>query len=70
MRIVDAVLRIAQDRDVPPSAVALGWLLTRPHITAPIVSATTVEQVWAATAASAVHLSRSEVTGLERASAE
>lgn len=70
MRIVDAVLRIAEDRDVPAAAVALGWLLTRPHITAPIVSATTVEQVWAATAASGVHLSRTEVTALERASAE
>jgi aryl-alcohol dehydrogenase-like predicted oxidoreductase len=70
MRIVDAVLRIAEDRDVPAAAVALGWLLTRPHIAAPIVSATTVEQVWAATAASGVHLSRSEATALERASAE
>lgn len=70
MRIVDAIVRIAEQRDVPAAAVALGWLLTRPHIAAPIVSATTVEQVWAATAASGVHLSRSEVTALERASAE
>jgi aryl-alcohol dehydrogenase-like predicted oxidoreductase len=70
MRVVDAVVRIAQERDVAAAAVALGWLLTRPHVTAPIVSATTVEQVWAATAAAGVHLSRSEVTVLERASAE
>ena len=55
---------------MPAASVALGWLLTRPHITAPVVSATTVEQVWAATTAAGVHLSRSEVTALERASAE
>ncbi len=70
MRIVDAVVRIAAERSVPAASVALGWLLTRPHITAPVVSATTVEQVWAATTAAGVHLTRSEVTGLERASAE
>lgn len=70
MRIVDTVVRFAAEREVPPAAIALGWLLTRPHITAPIVSATTVEQVLAITAAAGVHLSRAEVTALERASAE
>jgi aryl-alcohol dehydrogenase-like predicted oxidoreductase len=70
MRIVDTVVRFAGERQVPPAAVALGWLLTRPHITAPIVSATTVEQVLAVTAAAGVHLSRAEVAALERASAE
>jgi aryl-alcohol dehydrogenase-like predicted oxidoreductase len=70
MRIVDTVLRFAGERQVPPAAVALGWLLTRPHITAPIVSVTTVEQVLAVTAAAGVHLSRAEVAALERASAE
>ncbi|WP_375390086.1 aldo/keto reductase [uncultured Amnibacterium sp.] len=70
MRVVDAVVRIAGQRDVPPAAVALAWLLTRPHVAAPIVSATTVEQVWAVTAAAGVHLSRAEVTALERASAD
>jgi aryl-alcohol dehydrogenase-like predicted oxidoreductase len=70
MRIVETVVRIAGEREVPSAAVALGWQLTRPRVAAPIVSATGVEQVWAATAASAVHLSRAEVTALERASAE
>lgn len=70
MRVVEAVVRIAEEREVPPAAVALGWLLTRPHVAAPVVSATTVEEVWAATAAAGVHLSRSEVTALDRASAE
>jgi aryl-alcohol dehydrogenase-like predicted oxidoreductase len=70
MRIVDAITRFAAEREVPPAAVALGWLLTRPHVAAPIVSATSVEEVWAATTAAGVHLSRAEVTALERASAE
>ena len=70
MRIVETVVRFAEEREVPPAAVALGWLLTRPHIAAPVVVATSVEQVWAATAAAGVHLSRAEVTALDRASAE
>lgn len=70
LRTIDTVVSIAERREVPPAAVALGWLLTRPLVTAPIVSATEVEQVWAATAAAGVHLSRSEVAALERASAE
>jgi aryl-alcohol dehydrogenase-like predicted oxidoreductase len=70
MRIVDTVVRFAEEREVPPAAIALGWLLSRPRITAPIVSVRSVEQVLAVTAAAGVHLSRSEVTALERASAE
>jgi aryl-alcohol dehydrogenase-like predicted oxidoreductase len=70
MRVVDVVVRIAGEREVAPAAVALAWLLTRPRLTAPVVAATTVEQVWAATAAAGVHLSRAEVSALERASAD
>lgn len=70
VRIVDAVVKVAEEREVPPAAVALAWLLSRPHVTAPIVSAATVEQVWAATTAAGVHLSRAEVAALDRASAE
>lgn len=70
LRTVDAVAAIATRREVPPAAVALGWLLTRPLVTAPIVSVRDVAEVWAATAAAGVHLSRSEVAALDRASAE
>lgn len=70
MRVVEVVLKIGEEREVPPAAIALAWLLSRPHVAAPIVSAATVEQVWAATAAAGVHLTRAEVTALERASAE
>ena len=70
MRVVEAVVRIAEQREAPPAAVALAWLLTRPRVAAPIVSAASVEQVRAVTAAAGVHLSRAEVTALERASAD
>lgn len=70
LRVVETVVRFAEEREVPPAAISLAWLLTRPHIAAPVVSATGVEQIWAATAAAGVHLSRAEVTALDRASAE
>ena len=67
VRVLEAVVRVAEEREVPPAAVALAWLLTRPHVAAPIVVAGSVEQVWAAGAAASVHLSRAEVTALARA---
>ena len=38
MRVVDTVVRFAEEREVPPAAIALSWLLTRPHVAAPVVS--------------------------------
>jgi aryl-alcohol dehydrogenase-like predicted oxidoreductase len=70
MRTVDALVRIAGEREVTPAAIALSWLLTRPHVAAPIVSVTTVEHALAVIAASGVHLSRSEAAALDRASAD
>lgn len=37
--------RVAAQRNATPAQVALAWLLTRPGVTAPIASATTVEQL-------------------------
>ncbi len=67
LRVLEAVVRIAEEREVPPAAVALAWLLTRPHVAAPVVAAGSVEQVWAAGAAASVHLSRAEASVLSRA---
>ena len=69
MRIVEAVVRIAGEREVPPSAVALAWLLTRPFVVAPVVAASSVEHVLAVVQAAGVHLSRAEAAALDRASA-
>lgn len=44
-RILRALGEVANEHQVTPAAVALGWLLTRPSITAPIVSATNLQQL-------------------------
>jgi aryl-alcohol dehydrogenase-like predicted oxidoreductase len=43
--VLDAVLEIAGEHSVHPSAVALAWLTTRPGVVAPIASARTPEQL-------------------------
>lgn len=44
-RVIDALDQIAGDRNVSVGAVALGWLLARPAMTAPIIGANSVEQL-------------------------
>ena len=44
MKILDALDQVARDQGVTPAQVALAWLIARPSITAPIVSATSLEQ--------------------------
>ena len=46
MKILDALDDIAAGLSATPAQVALAWLITRPGVTAPIVSATSLEQ-WA-----------------------
>jgi aryl-alcohol dehydrogenase-like predicted oxidoreductase len=43
--VIDKVLAAAQTTGATPTQVAIAWLLQRPSITAPIVSATSVAQV-------------------------
>lgn len=44
-RILNALDIVAEQHQVQPADVALAWILTREGITAPIASATTVEQI-------------------------
>lgn len=44
-RILDALDKVATELDTTPAAVALGWLIHRPSVTAPIVSATSPAQL-------------------------
>ncbi|HYX35005.1 MAG TPA: aldo/keto reductase [Oligoflexus sp.] len=44
-RILQALDEVAQELKANPTQVSLAWLLHRPSITAPIVSATTLEQL-------------------------
>ncbi|MFF1768357.1 aldo/keto reductase [Streptomyces sp. NPDC058249] len=64
--IVDAVARIAAERDVPRARVALAWLLHQSTVTAPIVGATKPHHVEDAVAALALELTEKEIEELER----
>ncbi len=63
--VVEATVRVAQDRGISPSEVALAWLLQKPGVTAPIVGATKLEHLEAAARAVDVVLSEAEVKALE-----
>ncbi len=45
LRILAALDTVAKDKQTSQAAVALAWLLARPSVTAPIASATTLEQL-------------------------
>ncbi|MER7679915.1 aldo/keto reductase [Streptomyces sp. NPDC096934] len=64
--IVDAVGRIAAERDVPRARVALAWLLRRSTVSAPIIGATRAGHVDDAVAALDVELTEKETEELER----
>ncbi|MGV3656087.1 MAG: aldo/keto reductase [Noviherbaspirillum sp.] len=45
LRILQALEEVASELSAPPAQVALAWLLARPGVTAPIASATRLEQL-------------------------
>ncbi|WP_068093025.1 aldo/keto reductase [Novosphingobium rosa] len=63
--VVDAVSRIAHERGIARSQVALAWLLTKLAITAPIVGATKTHHLADAIGALDVTLSADEIATLE-----
>ncbi len=67
--ILDAVEAVAADYQATPAQVALAWIMARPGITAPIASATTVEQTRELLGAADLHLDAEAMTILGRASA-
>jgi aryl-alcohol dehydrogenase-like predicted oxidoreductase len=68
LRILSAVDSVAAAHEVAPATVALAWLLAKPDVVAPVVSATTPEQVADLTAAAGIRLTRSQLTELDRVS--
>lgn len=63
-----AVLReVAEAHGASPAEVALAWLMARPGVTAPIASATSVEQVTGFARAAALTLSEEEMARLAEA---
>jgi len=69
MRIVDALAAVARRLDATSAQVALAWLMTRPGVTAPIASATSLEQLQELLAATRVELDSDAVAALDLASA-
>lgn len=67
-RILDALDEVAGRHHATPARVALAWLATRPNITAPIASATNLDQLKELTDATALELDASSMELLNRAS--
>jgi aryl-alcohol dehydrogenase-like predicted oxidoreductase len=63
--IVERVAEVAAERGISSAQVALGWLLAKPVVTAPIVGATRMSHLEDAVAAVHVNLSEAEVDRLE-----
>ena len=68
-RILDALDAIAKTHAAKPAEVALAWLIAREGVTAPIASATSVEQVDSLVRATQLALSKEEIRTLTDASA-
>jgi aryl-alcohol dehydrogenase-like predicted oxidoreductase len=67
-RILEAVDRVASQLDSTPARVALAWLIARPSITAPIASATSLEQLDDLIAATRLELDTASIELLNEAS--
>ena len=68
-RILRTLDEVAQQHRTTPAAVALAWLLARPGLTAPIVSATSVEQLNELVAAPRLALDAASIEHLNQTSA-
>lgn len=67
-RIIEALDRVAQEHNMTPAQVALAWLISQPSITAPIASATNLEQLNELTEATTIELNSSVIDLLNQAS--
>jgi aryl-alcohol dehydrogenase-like predicted oxidoreductase len=69
LRILDALEAVAARHKAKPAEVALAWIMGRPGVTAPIASATSVEQVESLVRATELKLSPADTDALDKASA-
>jgi aryl-alcohol dehydrogenase-like predicted oxidoreductase len=67
--VLKALDQIAASHKATPAQVALAWLIARPSVTAPIASATSVDQLHDIIKASQLKLSAPEIAALDAASA-
>ena len=69
LRILAGLDEVAASHGAEPAAVALAWLMAKPTVTAPIASATSVDQIETLLAATKLSLSAEDVALLDAASA-
>ncbi len=67
-KVLAALDEVAAAHDAAVSTIALAWLLSKPNVVAPVVSASSPEQVFDLVAAPEIRLTRHELTHLDRAS--
>lgn len=63
--VMQACAKVAKQRGLPESQIALAWLLSKPYVTAPIVGATKLEHLESAIGALDVRLEDDEIRELE-----
>jgi aryl-alcohol dehydrogenase-like predicted oxidoreductase len=69
-RILAALDQVAARYDAAPASIALAWVMAQPGITAPIASATSVEQLKELAEGTRLKLDRKDMELLDKASAE
>ena len=67
-RILSALDEISGQYDVPQAAISLAWLTSKPGITAPIASATSIPQLESLVEGANLSLSEESIAALDRAS--
>ncbi|KWT64422.1 MULTISPECIES: aldo/keto reductase [unclassified Variovorax] len=70
LRILGALDEVAKTRGATPGQVALAWQIARPSITAPIASATSIQQLHDLAAAAQLSLDAEAIALIDQASAE
>jgi aryl-alcohol dehydrogenase-like predicted oxidoreductase len=68
LQVLAALDAVAAAHHATPAQVALAWLIARPGLTAPIVSATSVEQLHELLGATSLQLTHDEIAQLDLAS--
>jgi len=69
LRILKALDEVAARRAATPAQVSLAWLIARPSVTAPIVSATSLKQLAEILKAAQIKLNAEDIATLDTASA-
>ena len=69
MRILDALDQVALRHNATPAQISLAWLMSRPGVTAPIASATNLDQLREILRSAEIELDDEAIAVLDAASA-